>query len=398
MNKRGVKEGGFMAYFDYASGCPVDRRVIDAMIPYMIDVIGNPSSVHSMGLKARSALDEARGKILRLIGTEDGEIIFTSGATEANNLAIIGFGMRNRGKGKHIISSSIEHMSVINSCKVLQKNGFDVTYIPVDRNGIVRVDELEESIREDTILITVQHANNEIGTIQPVEEIGEIAREKGIVFHVDATASLGKINVNADRMNADMITLSSNDIYGPRGVGGLFIRKGVRVQPIIVGGGQEKGYRSGTENVPGIVGFGVAAEITEKEYREEAKREEKLRDEMIRRMLEIEDTYLNGHPELRLPNNVNVRFSYIEGESLVLSLDMEGIYASTASACTSKTLQPSHVLMACGLKHEEAHGSLLFTLGKETTEKDVDRLMEVLPMVVEKLRKMSPLYKKKKGG
>jgi cysteine desulfurase len=384
-----------MPYFDYANGCPVDERVIEAMMPYLTQEIGNPSSVHSLGLKARKALDDAREKLALLINAADGDVIFTSGATEANNLAIIGYGMRHKRRGNHVITSSIEHMSVINSCKFLQKNGFEVTYIPVDRNGVVNVDEIERSIKPETILISVQHANGEIGTIQPVEEIGEIAKEKGIAFHVDATASLGKIEVDVERMNADLITLSSNDIYGPRGVGGLFIRKGVRVQPIIVGGGQERGLRSGTENVAGIVGFGKAAEITMKEYRREAGREEKLRDEMIRRILEMEEAYLNGHPELRLPNNVNVRFSYVEGESLVLSLDMEGIYASTASACTSKTLEPSHVLIACGLKHEEAHGSLLFTLGKGNTMEDVEKLMEVLPRVVERLRMMSPLYKAK---
>ncbi|MBO8182091.1 MAG: cysteine desulfurase [Archaeoglobus sp.] len=387
-----------MAYFDYANGCPVDERVIEAMMPYMTDEIGNPSSVHSLGLKARKALDDAREKVSMLINGAEGDIIFTSGATEANNLAIIGYGMRYKRKGNHIIASSIEHMSVINSCKFLQKNGFEVTFIPVDRNGIVDVEEIEKSIRPDTILVTVQHANGEIGTIQPVEEIGKIVKEKGVAFHVDASASLGKIEVDVERMGADLVTLSSNDIYGPRGVGGLFIRRGIRVQPIIVGGGQEKGLRSGTENVAGIVGFGKAAEIAKEEYKEEARREEKLRDELIARILEIEETYLNGHPELRLPNNVNVRFSYIEGESLVLSLDMEGIYASTASACTSKTLEPSHVLIACGLKHEEAHGSLLFTLGKGNTEEDIDRLMEVLPKVVERLRMMSPLYRKSKGG
>ncbi len=384
-----------MVYFDYVNGCPVDERVIEAMLPYMTDEIGNPSSVHSMGLKAKNAMDEARKKVSNLINGEEGDIVFTSGATEANNLAVIGYGMRNRKKGNHVIASAIEHMSVINSCKFLQKNGFEITYIPVDRNGVVDVGELENSIRKETILITVQHANGEIGTIQPIEEVGKIAKEKDIAFHVDATASLGKIKVDVEKMNADMVTLSSNDIYGPRGVGGLFLRKGVRIQPIIVGGGQEKGYRSGTENVAGIVGFGKAAEIAEKEYEKEARREEKLRDEMIERILdEIEESYLNGHPRMRLPNNVNMRFSYVEGESLVLSLDMEGIYASTASACTSKTLEPSHVLIACGLKHEEAHGSLLFTLGKGNEKEDVDRLMEVLPKVVERLRMMSPLYRK----
>ena len=383
-------------YMDYTAGCPVDERVIEAMLPYMKEKIGNPSSVHSIGLEARQAIDEAREKISSLINAKEGNVVFTSGATESNNLAIIGTAYRNRDRGKHIITTSVEHMSVINPCKYLQKNGFEVTYLPVDRTGKVNPEDVEGAIREDTILISVQHANGEIGTIQPVEEIGKIARERGVYFHVDAVASLGKIEVDVERINADLLTISSNDIYGPRGVGGLYIRKGVKIQPVILGGGQENGLRSGTENVAGIVGFGKAAEITEKEFKEEAEREKKLRDNLISGVLEnIEESYLNGHPIDRLPNNANLRFSYIEGEALILNLDIEGIYASTGSACTSKTLQPSHVLMAIGLKHEEAHGSLLFTLGRGNTQEHVNYVLEVLPEVVKKLREISPLYKRR---
>lgn len=383
-----------MPYLDFASGCPVDERVIEAMLPYMREHFGNPSSVHSFGFRVREAIEDSRQKILNLINGKNGDLVFTSGATEANNLAVIGYAMRNARKGKHVLVSSIEHMSVINPAKYLQKNGFEVEYIPVDRYGMVDVDFVKSRVRDDTILVSVQHANNEIGTIQPVEEIGKFLEDKNAAFHVDATASLGKIKVDVSRIGADLLTVSSNDIYGPRGVGALYIKEGVKVQPVILGGGQERGLRSGTENVPAIVGFGVAAEITVKEWREDAEKMRRLRDRIIESLLEIEESYLNGHPEKRLPNNVNVRFSYIEGESIVLSLDMAGIQASTGSACSSKTLQPSHVLMACGLKHEEAHGSLVLTLGKYNTDEDVDRLLEVLPGIVERLRMMSPLYRR----
>jgi cysteine desulfurase len=383
-----------MPYFDYASGCPVDERVVDAMLPYMREHFGNPSSVHSFGFRAREAIEEAREKVLALINGSDGDLVFTSGATEANNLAIIGYALRNVKRGKHVLVSAVEHMSVINPAKFLQKQGFQVEFIPVDSYGMVNLDFIAERVRDDTILVSVQHANNEVGTIQPIEQIAEILEDKNTVLHVDATASLGKIEVDVERLKADMLTLSSNDIYGPRGMGGLFIRNGVRLQPVILGGGQEKGLRSGTENVPAIVGFGVAAEITAKEWKADSERIRRLRDRIIENVLRIEETYLNGHPEKRLPNNVNVRFSYIEGESIVLSLDMEGIQASTGSACSSKTLQQSHVLIACGLRHEEAHGSLLLTLGKYNTDEDVNKLLEVLPRVVERLRMMSPLYKK----
>ena len=384
-----------MPYMDYAAGCPVDERVVEEMLPYFKEP-GNPSSVHSVGLKARNAVEEARQKVAELINANTDEVIFTSGATESNNLAIIGYAMRNSSKGKHIVTTAIEHISVINVCKYLQKNGFEVTYVPVDGYGVVSAEAIEEAMRDDTILVSVQHASSEIGTIQDIEKIAEVVKSKNAVLHVDATASLGKIEVDVEKMNADLVTLSSNDIYGPRGVGGLYIRKGVKVQPIMLGGGQEFGLRGGTENVAGIVGFGKAAEIARQEWREEAERLAKMRDRMIDGILKaIEESYLNGHPERRLPNNVAVRFNYVEGESILLSLDMEGIQASTGSACTSKTLQPSHVLMALGLKHEEAHGSVLFTLGRYSREEDVDYVLEKLPGIVERLRMMSPLYRRR---
>ena len=373
---------------DYISGCPVDDRVIEALVPYMKEG-SNPSSVHSRGFKAKQALEESRASVAALIHAEPAELVFTSGATESNNLALLGYAWRNKGKGSHIITSTIEHLSVLNPCKFLQKNGFEISYVPVDRYGVVDPSSIADSIQENTVLISIQHANNEVGTIQPIEEIGKRAREKGIAFHMDAAASIGKIDVNADY--ADLITLSSNDLYGPRGVGALYVRKGIKAQPVMLGGGQEKGLRSGTENVAGIVGFGVAAEIARNEYIHEAERLKKMRDTLIGELLKIEESYLNGHPDARLPNNVNVRFSYIEGESLVLSLDGEGIQASTGSACSSKTLQPSHVLMAMGLKHEEAHGSLLITPGRYSGDEDVEKLLGVLPGAVERLRMISPL-------
>ncbi len=383
-----------MPYLDYVAGSPVDERVVEEIVKYFRHP-GNPSSVHSLGLEARNIIEEARNRVANLINADPSEIIFTSGATEANNLAIIGYAMRNKRRGTHIIVSAIEHISVINSAKFLMKNGFEVDYAPVDKFGKVRLDELENLIRDDTILVSIQHANPEIGTVQDIHEIREIVRT---TLHVDATASLGKIEVDVERMGADMLTLSSNDIYGPRGVGALYLRKGVRVNPIVLGGGQESGMRGGTENVPGIAGFGKAAEIAKEEWKRESERLREMRDRLIEGLLRIEDTFLNGHPEERLPNNASVRFSYIEGESILLSMDMEGIQASTGSACTSKTLQPSHVLMAIGLKHEEAHGSVVFSLGRWSRMEDVDYVLEKLPPIIERLRMMSPLYMKKKSG
>jgi cysteine desulfurase len=378
---------------DHAAGMPVDPRVFEAMKPYFLENYGNPSSSHSFGVSARNALMESREKVARLIGAEKTEeVIFTSGGTESNNLAIKGVAVRNRDKGNHIITTTIEHISVINICKHLQKQGFEITYVPVDKQGMVNPERLKNEITDKTILISVMYANGEIGTIQPIKEIGKIAHENQIYFHVDAVAAAGQVPINVEEENIDLLSISSNDMYGPKGVGALYIKKGTRIQPVIQGGGQERGLRSGTENIPGIVGMGKAAEIAKEEMEPEGRRLSHLRDKLIKGVLEtIEHSYLNGHPTKRLPNNANLRFSYIEGESLILGLDMLDIQVSSGSACTSKTLEPSHVLLALGLAHEEAHGSLVFTMGKQNSEEDVDYVLEVLPSVVKRLRAMSPL-------
>lgn len=383
-------------YMDHTAGMPVDQRILEAMLPYFTQNYGNPSSIHSFGNEARRAIDEARSKVAELIGAEKREeIVFTSGGTESNNLAIKGVAYRNKDKGNHIITSSIEHMSVINTCKHLSKQGFKVTYLPVDKYGIVDIEALKKEITDKTILVSIMYANGEIGTIEPIKEIGEIVHSKGAFFHVDAVAAAGQIPIDVQDEGIDLLSLSSNDMYGPRGIGALYIKTGTRILPIIHGGGQERGLRSGTENLPGIVGMGKAAEIAKAEMKTEAERLSKLRDKFIKGILDsILESYLNGHPTKRLPNNVNVRFSYIEGESLILSLDMEGVACSSGSACTSKTLEPSHVLLAIGLKHEEAHGSLLFTLGKQNTEEDIKYVLGLLPNVVKRLRAISPLTPK----
>ena len=383
-------------YMDHVAGMPIDERVLEAMRLYFTQNYGNPSSIHSFGNEARNAISEARGKVAKLIGAEkEEEIIFTSGGTESNNLAIKGLAYRNKNKGNHIITSSIEHMSVINTCKDLSKQGFEVTFLPVDKYGVVDVQTLEREIKDKTILVSIMYANGEIGTIEPIREVGKIVHEKGAYLHVDAVAAAGQIPINVQEENIDLLSLSSNDMYGPRGVGALYIKAGTRIQSIMYGGGQERGLRSGTENLPGIVGMGEAAEIARAEMETESQRLTRLRDGLIKGVLDsIPESYLNGHPTKRLPNNVNVRFSYIEGESLILSLDMEGVACSSGSACTSKTLEPSHVLLAIGLKHEEAHGSLLFTLGRQNSEEDVNYVCGLLPEIVKKLRKMSPLTPK----
>ncbi len=383
-------------YLDHGASMPIDQRVLEAMNQYMVNDYGNPSSLHSEGRAAKKTIGEARGSVAKLIGAEDPQsIIFTSSATEANNIAIRGVANRNRGKGNHVITSAIEHMSVVNPIKDLSKEGFDVTFIPVSPEGLVDPERIKEAITDKTILISIMHANGEIGTIEPIREIGDIAKDSGVYFHSDCVASEGRIPIDVEKDNLDMVTLSSNDIYGPRGVGALFIRKGVKIQPIMYGGGQERGLRSGTENVYSLAGMGKAAEIALEEMEGESARLTKLRDKLIDGVLgEIEEAYLTGHRTIRLPHHASFRFSYIEGESIILNLDMEGISASTGSACSSKTLEPSHVLIALGLKHEEAHGSLVLTLGHANNEDDVDYALEVISKTVERLREMSPLYKK----
>ena len=377
------------------SGMPIDKRVLDVMRLYFDTHYGNPSSTHGFGNEARQAIDDARNKVATLVGAETKEILFTSGGTESNNLAIKGAAYRNKNKGSHIITSSIEHMSVINPCKDLSKQGFQTTYLPVNPYGTVDVEALKDAVTDKTILVSIMYANNEIGTIQPISEISEIVHDKGGLLHVDAVAAAGQIQIEVQKDNIDLLSLSSNDLYGPRGVGALYVKTRTRIQPITLGGGQERGIRSGTENVAGIVGMGAAAELAKSEIPIEAARLTKLRNRLIEELLEsIPKSYLNGHPTKRLPNNVNVRFSYIEGESLLLSLDMEGVAASSGSACTSKTLEPSHVLLSTGLKHEEAHGSLLFTLGRQNTDEDVTYVVELLPGIVKRLREISPLTPK----
>jgi cysteine desulfurase len=381
---------------DHGAGMPLASRVFEAMKPYFMEYYGNPSSSHSSGNSAKEALAASREKVAQLVAAENSrEVIFTSGGTESNNLAIKGVAYRNREKGNHIITTAIEHISVINICKFLQKQGFEVTYVPVDKQGVVDLEKVESAIKDKTILISVMYANGEIGTIQPIREIGKLAQENSIIFHVDAVAAAGKVPINVKEENIDLLSISSNDMYGPKGVGALYIKKGTKILPIIQGGGQETGLRSGTENVPGIVGMGKAAELAKKEMESEVKRLIGLRGKLITGVLDkIDYSFLNGHPTERLPNNANLRFSYIEGESLILGLDMHGIQVSSGSACTSKTLEPSHVLLAIGLAHEEAHGSLVFTMGKQNIEEDVDYVLEVLPDVVKRLRALSPLTPK----
>ena len=380
-------------YLDYQAAKPVDVRVVSEMTMYLNQKFANPSSLHCEGDEATDALSDSRQKVADFINSPNPDsIIFTSGATESNNLAIIGAAMRNQKKGNHIIIAEIEHISILNIAKYLERQGFKVSRVPVDQYGIVRLDKLARLITDKTILISISTASNEVGSLQPIGEISDIATKNNILFHTDAVASESVIPLDVQEIPFDLVTLSSNDIYGPRGVGALYLKKGVRVNPIIIGGGQERGLRSGSENVPGIVGFAKAAEIMKAEINNDAERLKILRDKLIKGILEsIPKSYLNGHPELRLPYNAHFRFDYIEGESLILSLKDENVAAATGSACSSKTLEPSHTLIAMGLLHEEAHGSLVVTLGRYTQEKDIDKLIEVLPNIVKRLRLLSPL-------
>ncbi|HKZ93339.1 MAG TPA: cysteine desulfurase family protein [Candidatus Bathyarchaeia archaeon] len=383
-------------YMDHTAGKPVDPRVLESMMPYFTEKCGNPSSPHSWGNEARKAMEDARAQILALIDAKKPEeLFFTSGGTESNNLAIKGVALRNKDRGNHIVSTAIEHMSVMNPCKSLIKQGFEVTFVPVDTHGTVDLQALEKAITDKTTLVSVANANGEIGTIQPIKEIGEIAHRKGASLHADAVAACGQVPMNVQAENIDLMSISSNDMYGPRGIGALYVKTGTRIEPIIHGGGQERGLRSGTENISAIVGMGKGAEIAKAEMKAESERLTDLRDRLIKGALDsVPSSFLNGHPRQRLPNNANVRFSYIEGESLILSLDMAGVACSSGSACTSKTLEPSHVLLGIGLKHEEAHGSLLFTLGKQNTKDDVDYVVNALPDIVKRLRSISPLTPK----
>jgi cysteine desulfurase len=384
-------------YLDYAATTPVHPDVLQAMLPYFTDTYGNPSSFYSFGQEAKGAVEKARESVAGLIGAKADEVVFTSGGTEADNFALEGTAFANEKKGNHIITTGIEHHAILETCKFLEKKGFKVTYLLVDSYGMVDPGDVKKAITPETILISVMHANNEIGTIQPLAEIGRIAREAGIIFHTDAVQTVGHIPTDVNELGVDLLSMSGHKLYGPKGVGALYIRKGTRITTFVHGGGQEKGRRSGTENVPGIVGLGKAAEIAQQERNGEAARLTGLRDRFIAELQKrIENIHLNGHPVKRLPNNINISVSYVEGESMILSLDFEGIYASTGSACSSGSLEPSHVLLAMGLDHIQAHGSLRFTLGRWTTESDIDKVLEVLPPIVKKLRDMSPLTKSQK--
>jgi len=380
-------------YMDHNATTPLDAEVLEAMMPYLTDRFGNPSSsTHAYGWEARRAVEEARGQVAELIGTRPEEIIFTSGATEADNLAIKGVAHAYRGRGNHIITSQIEHKAVLETCKFLEKEGVRVTYLPVDRYGMVDVEEVKSAITDKTILISIMFVNSEVGTIEPVEKIGEIAKEKGVLFHSDAVQGVGKIKTKVDELKTDLLSISGHKMYGPKGIGALYLRKGVKIKPLLHGGGHERGLRAGTENVPGIIGLGKACQKAAKGMKAEAERLTKLRNHLYEAVMKrIKRVYLNGHPEKRLPGNLNLSFEFVEGESLILSLKDFAI--SSGSACTSSSLKSSYVLLAMGVPETIAHCSLRICLGRSNTEEEVDYLVEELSKNVARLREMSPLYK-----
>jgi len=388
-------------YLDYQSSKPVDPRVVQAMLPWFTERFGNPSSLHRDGDEATDALERSRERVARFIGADKDEVVFTSGATESSNIAILGYVSRNRRRGDHVVIAEPEHISIHNIAKALEKQGLKVSRVPVDQFGRVSPEKLRRRITDSTILVSVGWASSEIGTVQPIPEIAEMLKGKGIALHTDAVAAEGLVPIDVRKVPVDLMSISSNDIYGPKGLGALYIRRNVQVAPVLLGGGQERGLRSGTENMPAIVGMAEAADIMSREMGAEVERMRGMRDSLIERVLgTIPDSHLNGHPTERLPNNAHFRFEAIEGESLLLSLKDKGVAASTGSACSSKTLEPSHTLLSCGLLHEEAHGSLEFTFGRWSRPSDVDRVLEVLPGIVERLRGLSPLYgmdKKLKG-
>ncbi len=396
MNKKSYDK---RIYLDYSATTPMKKEVCDEMLPYFTEKFGNPSSIYSFGREAKQALETARGQVAKAIGSKDEEIFFTAGGSEADNWAIKGVAYANKGKGNHIITTKIEHHAVLHTCEYLEKEGFEVTYLEVDQYGLIDLEALKKAITDKTILISIMFANNEIGTIEPIKEIGQIAKEKGIYFHTDAVQALGNVKINVEELNIDLMSISSHKIYGPKGVGALFIKKGVKIHSFVHGGAQEKRRRAGTENVPGIVGFGKAAELATLHLDAHIDHVKRLRDKLVKGVMEkVDYVRLNGHLEQRLPGNANFAFEFIEGESLLLSLDMVGVAGSSGSACTSGSLDPSHVLMAIGLPHEIAHGSLRLTIGDFTTEQDIDYVIDQIPKIVARLREMSPLYEKVRGG
>ena len=380
-------------YLDYSATTPMKKEVLEEMMPYFTEVYGNPSSIHSYGREAKAVVNVARDKIAKLIGATGKEIYFTAGGSESDNWAIKEVAHLYKEKGNHIITSTIEHHAVLHSCEALEKEGFEVTYLEVDEDGLISLDELKKAIRKETILISIMFANNEIGTIEPIKEIGAIAKENKIIFHTDAVQALGNVKIDVNEMNIDLLSMSSHKIYGPKGVGALFIRKGLKMKPFVHGGAQERNRRAGTENVSGIVGFGKAAELAYENFDAHVEKLTALRERLRNGIMEsITFAKYNGHPEKRHPGNVNICFEYIEGESMLLMLDMLGVASSSGSACTSGSLDASHVLMAIGLPHDIVHGSLRLTVGDFTTEEDVDYVIEKLPPIIQRLRDMSPLY------
>ncbi len=385
-------------YLDHAATTPAEPEVVAAMLPYFNELYGNPSSIHSLGQEARLAVEESRAKVAALIGARLDEIIFTGSGSEADNLAIIGTAYANEHKGDHIVTSCIEHHAVLEACRFLENRGFRTTYVPVDRDGLVDPQAVHEAITDRTILISLMHANNEVGTIQPIADMSKITQERGVYFHTDGVQSAGHIPLDVDKLGVDLLAMSAHKLYGPKGVGALYVRRGTRISSFLHGGGQERGLRASTENVPGIVGFGKAAEIASRDMHKEESNLTLLRDALVRGLHDrIDHIHLNGHATRRLPNNVNVSVEFVEGEALAVNLDLEGIAASTGSACSSKDMEPSHVLTAMGIRPDLARGSLRFTLGKGTTEEDVQRVLVVLPRIVDRLRALSPLLFKTKS-
>ncbi|WP_409228386.1 cysteine desulfurase NifS [Gudongella sp. SC589] len=388
-----------MIYMDHSATTPVKKEVLQEMLPYFSEFYGNPSSVYQLSSKSKLAIDKAREQVAKGIGAKKNEIYFTGGGSESDNWAIKGIAYRHKEKGNHIITTKIEHHAVLHTCEYLQKQGFEVTYLDVDQYGMVNLQELEKAIKDNTILISIMFANNEIGTVQPIKEIGEIARKHKVLFHTDAVQAVGSIEIDVNEMNIDLLSMSAHKLYGPKGVGALYIRQGTKIDPLIAGGAQERNKRAGTENIAGIVGTGKAVELAYEHLEENNKKLVALRERLIRGIQDnIPHVRLNGHPEKRLPGNVNFCFQFIEGEALLLSLDMVGVAGSSGSACTSGSLDPSHVLLSIGLPHEIAHGSLRLSLGLSNTEEEVDYVVEQLEGIVERLRKMSPLYDKVQGG
>ena len=386
-------------YMDHAATTYTKKEVLEEMLPFFTEHFGNPSSIHKFGRDVRRSVDNARDKIAKALGALPEEIYFTAGGSEADNWAVKGAAYANKNKGNHIITTNIEHHALLHTCEYLEKEGFKVTYLPVDEYGMVSVEDVRNAITDKTILISIMYANNEIGTIQPIAAIGSLAKEKGIYFHTDAVQAVGSVKIDVKEQNIDMLSLSAHKFYGPKGIGVLYVRKGVKLLNLLHGGAQERGRRAGTENTPGIIGLAKAIELATDNLEENSIRISALRNKLIKGVMEkIPYTRLNGHPEKRLPGNANFCFRYIEGEALLLNLDMKGIAGSSGSACTSGSLDPSHVLLAIGLPHEIAHGSLRLSIGDANTEEDVDYVLEVLPEIIDRLRQMSPLYEKVKGG